>query len=356
MSKFQKYQKEYSQVLGRTVWFNETKQIPHNRSIEKKPTNKTRLSAKNKKANKISDILKMRHKKRIYYDRLMNVIGSVLFKSGIDKKPFVAYLKSINDDDSDDKTIYEEFNRIYRSLKVNESTFDRGSYRAKKVLKLLDLNSESNLSNPTDQKSNLSDSSKIKTYLDFGCSTGDFTESIGSALGLEMSDTHGIDIVQYETDKKFTFSKIVDDKISHDDDKFDLVTAFMVFHHIKDETLDIMFDELFRVTKPGGILIIREHNVESRESEEMTVILDFMHDMYDDVLQSETSWKDTDKYYAKYKSMNKWDELLTAKGFSVLENQPYFNSNPKTNSVAQYMRLYEKPLDRSPFVKGVLPP
>lgn len=48
----------------------------------------------------------------------------------------------------------------------------------------------------------------------------------------------------------------VDGKLGFDDNTFDLITAFGVLHHIPNVTF--VFDELVRVLRPNGVLLVRE--------------------------------------------------------------------------------------------------
>lgn len=52
----------------------------------------------------------------------------------------------------------------------------------------------------------------------------------------------------------------IDDNIPIDDDTFDIAFAACVFHHIEHEKHDACLRELKRVVRPGGRIVIFEHN------------------------------------------------------------------------------------------------
>lgn len=311
----QKYQKEWSETLKRTVWLVETPGISFKGDTLSDQYNITR-------------ILKMRGTKRkIFYERLVYIIRSIFFKKSMDPKPFESYLKSINKKHINDATIYRDLKEIYQKIvQPEKNKFARGSNRANKILDLL-------------QKSN---SPCIEKYLDYGCGSGELTRSIGESLGLKMTQIYGVDIIKYSGIYGFEFSQIQDGKIQHENDSFDLITVSMVLHHITDKNLTVTINELFRVLKPNGVLILREHHVPKETTTEMHIVLDFMHDIYDDVLSSDTSWKETGEYYAKYRSQNEWDTILSKVGFSLNSFQPRYNPDYQKNPISQYMRIYNK--------------
>lgn len=105
--------------------------------------------------------------------------------------------------------------------------------------------------------------------------------------------------------------------------------------------------------KPGGRLLLREHNAPTNniERKEFSKVIDILHDIYDYVLDSEMSW-DTDKYYSKYRSINEWDDLFKSNGFTP--GKLNFNSNKLYNPQNKYERVYFKNTNnRQPILGGV---
>jgi ubiquinone/menaquinone biosynthesis C-methylase UbiE len=312
----QKYQKETSKILNRTIWFVETPGIAY------------KGGGLDDRYN-IHTILKMRGtKKNFYYTRLVYVLQNIFYKIGMKSDKFEDYLKLLGNKKIKDSEIYIHMKKIYQTMSEHASaSFDRGADRSKKIKQMLE-NSEA---------------LPIETYLDYGCGSGELTASIGSYLKLKPEDIHGVDIFKYPNSQGFNFKQIQSDgKIPYPDNHFDFITSSMVLHHLRDEKLPVAISEIYRVLKPGGTFIVREHNVHPDEQYEMTIILDFMHEMYDDVLSSDTAWRETSEYYAGYKSLKKWDIMLQKAGFTLNNFQLSFNSNTKFNPVAQYTRIYNK--------------
>ena len=312
----QKYQKEESKILNRTVWFVETPGISYKGGFLADRYN-------------IHTILRMRGtKKHFYHTRLIYVLRTIFYKMGMKTEAFEDYLKMLGNKRIKDSEIYTHMKNIYQTMVVPQDTpFDRGFGRAKKIEQLLEK----------------SKAPPVKTYLDYGCGSGELTAAIGSYLKLKSGNVQCVDIVHYANAQGLNFKQIQSDgKIPHPDNHFDLITSSMVLHHLRDEKLPIAISEIYRVLKPGGTFIIREHNVQPNEQYELTIILDFMHEMYDDVLSSDTTWQETGEYYAGYKSLEKWDAMMQHAGFALNNFQLSFNPNTKFNPIAQYMRIYNK--------------
>lgn len=88
--------------------------------------------------------------------------------------------------------------------------------------------------------------------LDVGCGLGDFT-SLLKGLNNRVFGTDIVDVRQNENKKSFSFFLSPKDKISFSDDYFDFVTNFDVIEHVEDDTLFV--NEIYRVTKPGGLVV-----------------------------------------------------------------------------------------------------
>ena len=95
--------------------------------------------------------------------------------------------------------------------------------------------------------SEFSEGSKL---LDVGCGNGDFTLEL-EKLGF---DIHGIDLSEeHQLGDKFTKTNIQTDKYPFPDNHFDLVFSKSVIEHLREP--DFLFDEVYRVLKPGGTFV-----------------------------------------------------------------------------------------------------
>ena len=91
---------------------------------------------------------------------------------------------------------------------------------------------------------------------------------MGKLLNLKKDDIFGVDLDDFSeqgdwgrnkfTDK-FTFKKLqYDDPYPFEDNTFDLITIKMVLHHVKN--YDFTLNEIIRILKINGLLIIVEHD------------------------------------------------------------------------------------------------
>jgi SAM-dependent methyltransferase len=157
-------------------------------------------------------------------------------------------------------------------------------------------------------------------YLDYGCSTGTITAAIGRRLG---ADTHGCDVPHWHgvenkcTDKFITYQHLQNGKIPESKiySNFDLVTAFMVLHHIQSDCLNSTLHGIIASIKDNGYLLLREHDVVAPETYNYC---HFEHAMYDLVVP-ETPFKEFyDEYVAHYHSMDYWETLITSMGMELI--------------------------------------
>jgi|688.fasta_scaffold53317_4 SAM-dependent methyltransferase len=112
----------------------------------------------------------------------------------------------------------------------------------------------------------------------------------------------------------------------------DLITAFQVFHHILDvsTTLKLLYDLL----KPGGYLIIREHDCNNNTTR---MLIDVEHIIYDYVYNNlQNSIND---YFAYYRTKEQWIDIITNVGFKHI---PTNNLNLNKNITNYYFDIFIK--------------
>ena len=101
--------------------------------------------------------------------------------------------------------------------------------------------------------------------LDFGCGIGNSVSAFrrcfpGSALtGVDVSQ-RSLDRARERHGEAFDARLMTGERIPADDDAFDVGFSACVFHHIDHDDHVHWLTELLRVTRPGGLVAIFEHN------------------------------------------------------------------------------------------------
>lgn len=147
----------------------------------------------------------------------------------------------------------------------------------------------------------------VKDYLDVGCSEANITKIMGDALQLGVGNVHGCDIQFPEKsvqDPSIIFSHNIPNKLPYKDESFDLVTAMMALHHFSKPKE--MLQEIYRVLRPGGTFIIREHDTGNVG---FKLFLDLVHALYAVVINEEESAEAfLTTFYSTYNTKETWSK------------------------------------------------
>lgn len=180
-------------------------------------------------------------------------------------------------------------------------------------------------------------SSKKLKYIDIGCGSGNKTYKISKKIGLLNKNTYGADIEKwgpYKQDKlnhKFNFVKIKGNKINTGTDYYDLATCILMLHHVND--LDDFLKEIKRILKPGGILIMIEHNIYDDYDH---LILDMLHMFYGCLVDRNKTYIEKPNY-SNYFNWLEWQFILKKNGFTQLDNNILFT---KINDETRYDNIF----------------
>ena len=131
-------------------------------------------------------------------------------------------------------------------------------------------------------------------------------EKLGTTYGINIATE---EFTSYLTDKScITIYDGVN--IPYKDNTIDIVTCTMVIHHM-DRPKDTLKD-IYRIMKPGGLFIIREHDCNNEYTE---IIVDAEHFMHAMIINPEYDTSYYNNYNITYYTKNEMHKLITDIGF-----------------------------------------
>jgi ubiquinone/menaquinone biosynthesis C-methylase UbiE len=199
-----------------------------------------------------------------------------------------------------DEEIFLKIRKLMNPYPRNNQMDIRSQYRTRELLNLIPF--------------------KINSYLDYGCGDGSITRQLGSALDVNSKNIFGVDLVDTPGINYVKNVKEINP------DSFDLVTAFVSLHHI--ENGKKIIGEIHRILKPGGLLIIREHDFNG--DFRLNAYLDLIH-MFVDVRFDRCK-------IINYKSAYDWHKLLCGK-FKMSTFDYCAGYNPQRLYYAVYIKI-----------------
>ena len=161
-------------------------------------------------------------------------------------------------------------------------------------------------------------------YLDVSCGDGFQTKLFSQKLGTIEKNVWGTDITEwgpYKADKKnlsINFKPLENSKLNFEDNEFDILSILFALHHIPDDSIRSLLSEFHRVLKPGGILLILEHNIVNDYDH---LIVDIEHSLH-----SYTREGTADNLFARYFNYMELDFILNGYGFEYIKGEPLTNN------------------------------
>lgn len=168
--------------------------------------------------------------------------------------------------------------------------------------------------------------------LDFGGANGAIADAIAKKYNIKV-DIADVHHPSYAIKSgNITYHQIEKNILPYKDNTFDVITCFMVLHHIDPNNIAQIISELHRCCKK--YILIQEHNC----ANDMKYILDVLHGMYIFV------YKDADyekmnsmsEYHAWYKSVGQFDSLFYDK-FKLVKR--FYTNKVQENFVAIYEKI-----------------
>jgi FAD/FMN-containing dehydrogenase/uncharacterized membrane protein YhaH (DUF805 family)/SAM-dependent methyltransferase len=117
------------------------------------------------------------------------------------------------------------------------------------------------------------------------------------------------------------------------DKSVDLVTIFIGFHHCPAEKFPGFIKSIHRVLRPGGSLIVRDHDVRTPE---MAVFVSLVHTVFN--LGLNVPWAKDHSEYKSFKSMDEWIRLLGEHGFSDTGKRLFQDKDPSDNALVRFIK------------------
>lgn len=117
------------------------------------------------------------------------------------------------------------------------------------------------------------------------------------------------------------------------DASLDVVTCHIGLHHCPVELLPAFVESIRRVLKPGGLFIMRDHDV---NSEEMRVFASLVHTVFN--LGLHETWSKNEAEYRSFRSVEEWVELLSKSGFTDLKFRILQLNDPSMNTLLAFAK------------------
>lgn len=207
-----------------------------------------------------------------------------------------------------------------------------------------------------------------RSLLDIGCADGSITVAVMRKFGIRKEDGHGVDVENLKDGlaSDFTFHQL-DKKPTEgqnylhylQSDSIDLVVALMSLHHVEDQ--DNMIKEIHRVLRPGGFVLIREHDC---PDDDYGNVLDIMHGLYSLVWSNpiqDINFLET--YSSTYRSRNEWRDYFKGHHLKLTMNDNDRNRRFSNNSrdggydyTNNYCRFYYETFEKERSNRSGGPP
>lgn len=118
------------------------------------------------------------------------------------------------------------------------------------------------------------------------------------------------------------------------DGSLDLVTNFIGFHHAPDDRLEGFVQSIRRVLRPGGRLLLRDHDVADPA---MSSLVALAHDVFNAGLF--LSWEENHRQVRRFRSLAVWTDYLGASGFRRSERALAQDGDPTRNLLVEHVKV-----------------
>jgi ubiquinone/menaquinone biosynthesis C-methylase UbiE len=179
-------------------------------------------------------------------------------------------------------------------------------------------------------------------YLDICSGNGKKTYLFHKIFNIDKNNVFTCDINNwgstYDQNKikhEFNFNYIENNKLNYDDNSFDLITIILSLHHI--EKIDIIIQEIYRVLKPNGYVIIIEHD-NYNDIDNLIVII--QHLLFATIYDKNLDYI-KNPYYYHYYNRYELDYLFNNNNLKMIYTNYLFEDN-KIRYDNLYYSIYQK--------------
>jgi len=117
------------------------------------------------------------------------------------------------------------------------------------------------------------------------------------------------------------------------DDSLDLVTCYIGLHHCPREKLSDYIASIYRVLRPSGLFVLRDHDA---GSDEMRIFCSLVHTVFNAGLG--VSWEDDRSELRQFESIQFWVEQIERAGFSDSGQRLLQANDPSLNTLLCFQK------------------
>jgi ubiquinone/menaquinone biosynthesis C-methylase UbiE len=275
------------------------------------------------------------------------IINSLILKTVWHNNKFIMRkvevpVRKLLSEKNNDMYIFKNLNGLYKQFTPQDTGFDKGQFRYNELLKTGLFDKVIKNKNPRDIK-----------YLDFGGGIGDVGSSISKNLGFLKENSFVTDIQNWlgkehteEYSKNITYRYLKTNDLPFENDSIDFITCLQVIHHIPDKKYTL--SQLYRILKPGGIILVREHNCETIQDQ---MLIDLEHSLHGFVVD-EQGQDYLQNYNDTYMNKLELSSIMISSGFKNISENVKF---PEDKGVTKYYySLWIKSTSYEENIKPVL--
>jgi SAM-dependent methyltransferase len=117
------------------------------------------------------------------------------------------------------------------------------------------------------------------------------------------------------------------------DESIDVVTCYIGLHHCPVDRLDGFVQSMYRILRPGGSFIIRDHDVKTPQ---MATFVSLVHTVFNAGLNE--SYEFEAKDFKNFKSADEWAAIITKAGFKDSGARVLQDKDPSDNTLMHFIK------------------